>query len=88
MEVGEGEFVRGVSEDGLLDEEDVATGFLDRFAEIEDVDSLFFENFVHLSVVRNDDLVVHLSSYHLSVREEKGGEGTERTSGFGGESWN
>lgn len=60
LEVGEGEFVGRVAEDRLLDEKDVAARLLDRLAEVEDVDALLLEDLVHLTVVGNDNLVVHL----------------------------
>lgn len=64
LELGEevqGQVGDGVSEDGLLDKEDVAAGLLDSLAQVEEVLSLLFEDLVHLSVIVHDDLVVHLA---------------------------
>jgi len=43
-----------------LNEENVATRFFDGLAEVEDVESFFFQDLVHLTVIVDDDLVVHL----------------------------
>mgnify|MGYP006876479403 CR=1 FL=1 len=43
-----------------MNEEDVASGLLDSLAQVEEVLSLLLEDLVHLSVVVDDDLVVHL----------------------------
>jgi len=56
----EGEFVDCVAEDGFLDEEDVAFCLFDLLDHVEEVCSLFFENFVHLAVVVYYDGVFHL----------------------------
>jgi len=56
----EGEVVDCVTEDGFLDEEDVAFCLLDFLNHIEEVGSLFFEDLIHLSVVVHNDLVFHL----------------------------
>ena len=52
--------VDGVAEDGLLDEHDVAAGLLDRLAQVEDVRPLLAQCPVHLRVVADDHLVLHL----------------------------
>ena len=54
------EFGDGVAEDGFLDEEDVAPGGFDLLAQVEEVLTLFFEDFVHLAVVIYYDGVIHL----------------------------
>ncbi len=56
----EGKFVDGISEDRLLNEEHIAARLFNLFAEVEKVLTLFFENLVHLAVVIDNDLVVHL----------------------------
>ena len=43
-----------------MNEENVATRFFDSLAEVEDVESFFFQDLVHLTVIIDDDLVVHL----------------------------
>lgn len=50
-----------VPQDGFLDEQDSAAGFLNLFDQVEDVSSLLAEHTVHLSVVRHHNLIVHLS---------------------------
>ena len=63
------EVVDGVSEDGFLDEEDVAFCLLDLFDEVQEVFAFFFEDFIHLSVVVYDYLVFHLEvSEHLGYQ--------------------
>jgi hypothetical protein len=56
----EGGVVDGIAEDGFLNEEDIAASFFDLFADVQEVLSLFFEDLVHLAVIRDDDGVVHL----------------------------
>lgn len=50
-----------VPQDGLLDEQHGAAGFLNLFDQVEDVSPLLTEHTVHLSVVRHHNLIVHLS---------------------------
>ncbi len=56
----EGEVVDCVSQDGFLYEEDVAFCFFDLLDQVEKVGPFFFKDFVHLSVVVYDDLVLHV----------------------------
>ena len=56
----EGEVVDGVAEDGFLDEEDVAFGFFDLFDHVQEICSFFFEDFVHLPVVVDHYLILHV----------------------------
>ena len=55
-----GQVVDGVAEDGFLDEEDVALGFLDLLDHVEEVGALFLDDLVHLAVVVYGDGVLHL----------------------------
>jgi hypothetical protein len=59
--------VDGITKDGLLDQENIAVGLLDLFAHVEEVLTTFFDHLVHLSVVVNDDGVVHLMTHLLEV---------------------
>lgn len=43
-----------------MDEEDVAVGFLDLLAEVEEVLTTFLDHLVHLPIIVDDDSVVHL----------------------------
>lgn len=63
LEFGEevqGELVDSVSEDGFLDQQDVAASLLDLLAQGQEVLTFFLQDLVHLSVVVYYDLVVHL----------------------------
>jgi hypothetical protein len=57
----QGKVVDSISKDGFLDQENIASGFLDLLAERKQVLTFFFQDFVHLSVIIDDNLVVHLS---------------------------
>lgn len=48
-------------ENALLNEQDVAAGILDLLAELQQIRSLLLQGTVHLRVVRNDHLVLHLN---------------------------
>lgn len=52
----------GVAEDRFLNEEDITTCLLDTLAEVEKILSLFLQDLIHLSVVVNYDLVIHLQT--------------------------
>jgi len=54
-------FVRMVPENGFLYEKDIAAGFLHLLDNVEDVLTFIAQHAVHLSVVRDNHLVVHLS---------------------------
>jgi hypothetical protein len=54
------EVVHRVSENGLLNEEDVALGFLNLLNHVEQICSLLLEDLVHLPVVVDDNLVLHV----------------------------
>ncbi len=54
------EIVHCVSENRLLDEEDVALGFLDLLDHVQQICSLFLEDLVHLPVVVDNNLVLHV----------------------------
>lgn len=60
VEKVEGEIVDGIAEDALLDEEDVAFCLFDLLDHVEEVGALFLEDLVHLTVVVDDDLVLHV----------------------------
>lgn len=66
----EGKIGHGISENGLLDEEDVAAGLLDAFTKVEEVLSFLFEDLVHLSVIIDNDLVVHLWVSQVDVESK------------------
>lgn len=55
------EIADSVSEDGLLYEKNVAATLLDLFDNVENVGSFFLKYSVHCGVIRNNDVVVHLS---------------------------
>jgi hypothetical protein len=63
----QGQVVHGVSEDALLDQEDVAARLFDLLADIQQVLALFLENLVHLAVVVDNDLVLHLKRQQATV---------------------
>jgi len=68
----EGEVVDGVAEDGFLDEEDVAFCLFDLLDHVEEVGSFFFEDLVHLSVVVDDDLVLHVGLWGAELELYQG----------------
>lgn len=49
-----------ITENGFLDQKDIAIGLLDLFANVEKILSAFFDYFVHLAVVVDYNGVVHL----------------------------
>lgn len=55
-----GEVVHSITEDGFLDKDNVTSALLDLFADVEQVLTFFLEDFVHLAVVVDNDLVVDL----------------------------
>mmetsp|Transcript_14743 Transcript_14743/g.41509 ORF Transcript_14743/g.41509 Transcript_14743/m.41509 type:complete len:230 (+) Transcript_14743:398-1087(+) len=57
-QVVERQLCGGITEDGLLDEEDVATRGLDFFYQPKDVVALLLENAVHGSIVTDDHVVL------------------------------
>ena len=73
-------------EDRLLNEEHVATSFLYFLANVKDVLLLFAKNTVHLRIIRNNDLILHLErkreiinvtqfKHKLKEREREKGRG-------------
>lgn len=58
-----GEIIDSITQDRLLDEQNVATSLLDLLAHVQDVVTLLFQHAVHLLVVGNDDTVVHLKAH-------------------------
>ena len=69
-----------------LNEENIASSLLDPFAQFKNVFSFLLQNFVHLTVIVDYDLVIHLAQ----PWDEPGHLGTRQrlTSGFGGLIWN
>jgi hypothetical protein len=66
-----------------LDKEDITSCFLDSFTQVEEVLTFFLQDLVHLSVVVDHNLVVHLLFSNVLQQP------TNRpTSGLGEESWN
>mmetsp|Transcript_10330 Transcript_10330/g.25325 ORF Transcript_10330/g.25325 Transcript_10330/m.25325 type:complete len:346 (-) Transcript_10330:113-1150(-) len=59
-EVVEGEVGDGVAKDALLDEQHVAAARLDFLDEADDVVALLLEDAIHLLVVADDDVVLHV----------------------------
>ena len=76
----ESEVVDGVSEDALLDENDVGTAVDDLFDEADDVGSFLLEHLVDLGVVLDDDVAVDVG---LRSREAELQEGDFRAFDFG-----
>jgi NTP pyrophosphatase (non-canonical NTP hydrolase) len=56
----QGEVVDGVTQYRLLDKENIASALLDLLAYVQEVLAFFLEDLVHLAVVVDDNLVVHL----------------------------
>lgn len=65
-----GQIVYGVTKNGLLDKENIASTLFDLFADIQKVLTLLFQDLVHLAIVIDDDLVVNLK-IEFVVRSEK-----------------
>lgn len=49
-----------VPQDGLLNEQHIAPSLLDLLHQVQDVGSLLTQHSVHLGIIRNNDLIVHL----------------------------
>ena len=54
------EIVDSVSQDGFLDQKNIATGLFNLLAERQQVLTFFLQNLIHLSVIVDNNLVVHL----------------------------
>lgn len=55
----------------VLDEENIAASLLDPLTQVEDISLLFFENLVDLSIVVDDNLIVHLRKESGRLRQRK-----------------
>lgn len=51
-----------------LDQKDIAARLLDLLAHVDQICSLFFKDFIHLTIVVHHNLVVHLKGGHSSSR--------------------
>jgi hypothetical protein len=56
------QLVDGVSQNALLDQQDIAVGSLDLLDNVQNVLTLLLEDTVHLSVIIDYDVVFHLNS--------------------------
>ena len=54
------QIVNSVAQNRLLDEKDIAFGFLDFLDHVEEIGTLFLEDLIHLAVVVHNDLILHL----------------------------
>jgi hypothetical protein len=55
------QIIDGIPKNRFLNQENVTSCFLDFFTHVQEIGSLFFENLVHLSVIVDDYLILHLS---------------------------
>lgn len=67
--------VDSISENRFLDEEHVALCLLDLLDHVEQVCSLLFQDLVHLSVVVDNDLVLHVGFRRAELELDKGDSG-------------
>merc|ERR1719347_828849 len=51
---------QSVSQNGLLDQKNVTSCFLDLFNDVKNVSSLLSENTIHSCIIRHHDLIVHI----------------------------
>lgn len=84
LEEAESSLVDSISENRLLEQKDVAVGLLDLFEDVEQVLTTFLDDFVHLSVIVDNDGVVHLNFVQKRLRQSE----STLTSGLGALSWN
>jgi hypothetical protein len=56
----ERKLVHGITENGFLNQNDIAPGLLDLLAKIKKILALLLENAVHLPVIVHNNLVLHL----------------------------
>jgi hypothetical protein len=75
LEEGEGGIIYRVTQDGLLDEQNIAATFLDLFTYIEQVGAAFLDDLVHLPVIIDDNSVVHLG-YSSVIAASRGKSAT------------
>jgi hypothetical protein len=62
----EGYIIHGVSQNGFLDQKHVAVGFLDLFADVQEILAALLDHFVHLAIVVDYHRVVHLHKVRVS----------------------
>lgn len=67
----ESQFVYGISQDGFLDQKNIATGGSEFLNQIKDVFSFFFQNSIHGSIIMNNDIIfqIGLRSRQLELDE-------------------